>query len=76
MKWQPGLTPNSVTHQGKVGINTDSPDEALTVAGNVKVMGTIVQPSDKRVKEDITEVSVLVYLLLLMFTPVSISTVW
>mgnify|MGYP001801170811 FL=1 len=56
VKWQPGQAPNSVFHSGKVGINTDSPDEALTVAGNVKVMGTIMQPSDQRVKEDITKV--------------------
>ena len=58
VKWQPGQTPNSVFHSGKVGINTDTPDEALTVAGNVKVMGTIMQPSDKRVKEDITKVHI------------------
>lgn len=57
MKWQPGQTPNSVFHSGKVGINTDTPDEALTVAGNVKVMGSIMQPSDQRVKEDITKVN-------------------
>ena len=56
VKWQPGQMPNSVFHSGKVGINTDSPDEALTVAGNVKVMGTIMQPSDQRGKEDITKV--------------------
>ena len=43
-------------HTGKVGINTDTPDEALHVNGNVKVMGAIMQPSDKRVKEDITKV--------------------
>ena len=59
VKWQPGQTPNSVFHSGKVGINTDSPDEALTVAGNVKVMGTIMQPSDQRVKEDITKVKMM-----------------
>lgn len=55
-KWQPGQTPSSVYHSGKVGINTDTPDEALTVAGNVKVMGAIMQPSDERVKEDISAV--------------------
>lgn len=54
-KWQPGQSPNTVYHSGKVGINTDNPDEALTVAGNVKVMGAIMQPSDRRVKEDITK---------------------
>lgn len=40
-----------------MGINTDMPDEALTVHGNIKVMGHIVQPSDQRVKQNIEEVS-------------------
>ncbi len=40
-----------------MGINTDAPDEALTVHGNVKVMGHIVQPSDQRVKQNIEEVN-------------------
>ena len=41
--------------QGRVGINTDSPDENLTVHGNIKLTGHIMQPSDLRVKEDIRE---------------------
>ena len=45
-----------VTLQGRVGVNTDRPDEALTVHGNVKVTGHVVQPSDRRAKQDITEV--------------------
>lgn len=43
--------------QGRVGINTDRPDEALTVHGNVKVIGDIVTPSDKRVKMNLQEVN-------------------
>ena len=46
-----------VVLQGRVGVNTDSPDEALTVHGNVKVMGQLMQPSDRRAKTDIAEVS-------------------
>ena len=42
--------------QGRVGINTDKPEEALTVHGNVKVTGHVIQPSDQRAKVDIEEV--------------------
>lgn len=39
-----------------MGINTEAPEEALTVHGNAKVTGRIVQPSDQRVKQNIEEV--------------------
>ena len=42
--------------QGRVGINTDRPEEALSVHGNLKVTGRLVHPSDIRVKESIEEV--------------------
>ena len=42
--------------QGKVGINTERPDEALVVYGNLKVTGHVMQPSDKRAKKDFQEV--------------------
>ena len=42
--------------QGRVGVNTDKPDEALTVHGNMKLTGHIIQPSDKRAKENFKEV--------------------
>ncbi|XP_018558329.1 myelin regulatory factor-like protein [Lates calcarifer] len=54
--WQRGAVQDAVVCQGRVGINTDSPDEALVVCGNAKVMGTIMQPSDCRIKENIQEV--------------------
>lgn len=54
--WQRGTTQDSVVCQGRVGINTDSPDEALVVCGNAKVMGAIIQPSDSRAKQNIQEV--------------------
>jgi len=47
--------------QGNVGINTDSPDEALTVVGNVKLTGHVFAPSDARVKTDVHEVYALLY---------------
>lgn len=53
--WQRGITQNSIFHQGKIGINTDMPDECLVVNGNVKVSGHIIQPSDERVKHNICE---------------------
>ena len=46
--------------QGKVGINTESPDESLTVIGNVQVTGQILQPSDRRLKTNIKKVSKLI----------------
>lgn len=55
--WQRGQVPESVTCHGRVGINTDTPDEALVVCGNMKVMGTVMHPSDIRVKENVQEVS-------------------
>ncbi|XP_072125388.1 myelin regulatory factor-like protein [Mobula birostris] len=54
--WQQGHSPNTIVCHGQVGINTDTPDEALVVCGNVQVMGTIMHPSDQRAKENIHEV--------------------
>lgn len=54
--WQRGVVQESVVCQGRVGINTDAPDEALVVCGNAKVMGAIMQPSDQRAKHNIQEV--------------------
>lgn len=54
--------------QGKVGINTETPDEALTVVGNVQVTGQILQPSDVRLKTNITQV-LLNQLYMFMLTP-------
>lgn len=54
--WQRGAVQDSIVFQGSVGINTDSPDEALVVCGNAKVMGNILQPSDSRAKHNIQEV--------------------
>ncbi|XP_069758401.1 myelin regulatory factor-like protein [Narcine bancroftii] len=54
--WQQGHPHNTIVCHGRVGINTDTPDEALVVCGNVKVMGAVMHPSDKRAKENIHEV--------------------
>ncbi|XP_038562357.1 myelin regulatory factor isoform X3 [Micropterus salmoides] len=54
--WQRGQLSDSVYHHGRVGINTDRPDEALVVHGNLKVMGSVVHPSDIRAKENVQEV--------------------
>lgn len=54
--WSKGQSSKSLYHIGFVGINTAAPTEALSVAGNIKVTGTILQPSDKRVKTDISPV--------------------
>ena len=47
---------NAKSIMGRLGINTQNPDEALHVNGNVKVSGNILQPSDLRIKENIQEV--------------------
>lgn len=53
--WQKGQTQDSIFHNGKIGINTDRPDESLVVHGNIKVTGHIIQPSDIRAKKNIVE---------------------
>lgn len=55
LSWQKGNTLDSIFHNGRVGINTDRPEEALVVHGNIKVTGHILQPSDLRAKYDIHE---------------------
>ncbi|XP_060135643.1 myelin regulatory factor-like protein isoform X1 [Zootoca vivipara] len=54
--WQRGHVPETVVCHGRVGINTDAPDEALVVCGNMKVMGAVMHPSDRRAKQNIQEV--------------------
>lgn len=49
---------------GKVGINTTDPDEALTILGNLKLSGNILQPSDVRVKENIEPVIEIIIMIL------------
>ncbi|NWT03704.1 MYRF factor, partial [Mionectes macconnelli] len=67
--WQRAQPPPTVFHHGRVGINTDRPDEALVVHGNVKVMGSLMHPSDVRVKEDIQEVDTMEQLKRISRTP-------
>ena len=50
-------TVDIASFQGRVGVNTDRPDEHLSVHGNVKVTGHMIQPSDRRLKTDFKEVS-------------------
>ncbi|XP_010411982.1 myelin regulatory factor-like protein isoform X2 [Corvus cornix cornix] len=54
--WQRGHVPETIVCHGRVGINTDAPDEALVVCGNAKVMGRVMHPSDSRAKQNIREV--------------------
>ncbi|XP_058682702.1 myelin regulatory factor-like protein [Poecile atricapillus] len=54
--WQRGHIPETIAYHGRVGINTDAPDEALVVCGNAKVMGRVMHPSDSRAKQNIREV--------------------
>ncbi|CAI8028292.1 Myelin regulatory factor, partial [Geodia barretti] len=54
--WLKSSTPESIYHHGRVGINTDKPEEALSVNGNIRVTGCIEHPSDMRIKTDILPV--------------------
>ncbi|KAG1706614.1 Myelin regulatory factor [Nymphon striatum] len=56
VSWQKGQTSESIYHAGRVGVNTDQPDEALVIHGNLKITGHLVQPSDYRAKENIQEI--------------------
>ena len=47
---------DAVVYHGTVGINTDNPQEALTVHGNALITGTVLKPSDQRIKENIQPV--------------------
>lgn len=60
--WQRGHVPETIAYHGRVGINTDAPDEALVVCGNAKVMGRVMHPSDSRAKQNIREVRAVQYL--------------
>ncbi len=53
--WRSEPGGDGVYHLGRVGINTDRPTEALTVNGNIQLMGQIRQPSDLRIKGQIQE---------------------
>ena len=49
------MSSETVFHMGKVAINTEQGNEALTVHGNVQVTGQIMQPSDARIKTVLKE---------------------
>lgn len=48
---------DGIYHQGKVGIGLDDPDESLVVYGNLKLTGTLIQPSDCRIKKNIQPIN-------------------
>ena len=51
--WVRGDSINSIFHNGPVGINVECPDDALCVRGNIRLSGSVLQPSDRRLKADI-----------------------
>jgi hypothetical protein len=51
-QWTKAQGPKAIAHFGAVGINTKTPGEALSVHGNVQVTGSVLQPSDARLKEN------------------------
>jgi hypothetical protein len=51
--WSTGAAPNSIFTASKVAVNTTTATEALSVGGNVRVTGKVLQPSDRRVKTNI-----------------------
>jgi hypothetical protein len=52
--WQ--RTGNAVYHPGPVCIGTENPQAPLTVGGNISMHGSLLHPSDARLKENIFEV--------------------
>lgn len=52
--WVRGESLNSIFHNGPVGINVECPEDALCVRGNIRLSGAVLQPSDVRLKTDIT----------------------
>lgn len=54
--WIKGQETDSIYFCGKVGINADTPTEALSVTGNINLTGQLLQPSDARLKEAILPV--------------------
>lgn len=49
---------DGIYYNGKVAIGgLDDPDESLVVYGNLKLTGTLVQPSDLRIKENIEPIN-------------------
>jgi hypothetical protein len=44
-------------YYGRVGVNTNTPQEALTVNGNIMVTGNLLKPSDMRLKDNFAAVS-------------------
>lgn len=48
------LSSDAICHHGKVGINTEKPEEALTVNGHIQLTGQLLQLSDMRLKRNIT----------------------
>jgi len=55
-QWVNCSAQKAISYFGSVGINTNTPQEALVVNGNVQVTGAVLQPSDRRLKEKITPV--------------------
>ena len=49
--WTRCNSPEAIYHSGRVGVNTDHPDESLVVYGNLKLSGQLLKPSDRRYKE-------------------------
>jgi len=47
---------DSLVHMGKVGINVENPQESLCVDGNILLTGAMLKPSDRRLKQNISQV--------------------
>ena len=58
LAWSRSQQVDSIYHMGRVGINTERPEEALSVHGNIRMTGQLLKQSDKRVKQDIEEVMI------------------
>uniref|UniRef100_A0A914UTB5 Peptidase S74 domain-containing protein n=1 Tax=Plectus sambesii TaxID=2011161 RepID=A0A914UTB5_9BILA len=57
VSWQKTSNGSSVFHPGPVCIGTDRPQATLTVAGDIACTGQVFHPSDRRIKDNISEIN-------------------
>eukprot|EP00037_Helgoeca_nana_P016974 m.160116 g.160116 ORF g.160116 m.160116 type:complete len:504 (+) comp23780_c0_seq7:101-1612(+) len=51
--WTRAAVGDGIYYNGMVGIHNANPDEALCINGNLAMTGTLMQPSDRRIKDNL-----------------------
>lgn len=55
-QWSEADDGDALTTSARVGVGVKHPQEALAVAGNIQLTGTLLKPSDRRIKSEIADV--------------------